>query len=58
MTRLSIKHYKDMEAIAQNNQLTDEKIAQFECCGTKEAADKDVTEVCGVTKAFERAPPC
>lgn len=43
---------------AQNSQLTDKKIAQFGSCGTKEAADKDETEVCGVTKAFEHAPPC
>lgn len=42
----------------QNNQLTDKKIAQFESYGTKGAVDIDVTEVCGVTKAFEHAPPC
>ncbi|CAB1427319.1 unnamed protein product [Pleuronectes platessa] len=29
-----------MRREAQNDELTDEKIAQFESCGTKEAADK------------------
>lgn len=61
ITKFSIRRCRRSvvkELKAQNDQLTDKKIAQFECCGTKEAADKDVTEVCALTKAFEHAPPC